>query len=253
MNDVSPAGIGHNAPPFAEQLVDETAALRERAAALIESVKASHISSPETAAAVTTLGGMLKDARDKAEVARKERAQPFDDGKVAVQRAFKQAIIDPLDEAMAACRKMLDAWRMQLAAAAEAERRKRDAEAAEARRAADEAEQKRIEAEKAGDPAAAIKAEMEHLQAAERAERLASDEGTIRPDAMIRTAVGSAGTATERVPTVTNIGLCLRWLIENQSTTLIEAITPLIARLTRAKVAIPGVEVKEVLSTRLRR
>lgn len=253
MNDAAPAGIGHNAPPLAEQLTEETAALRQRAEALIASVNASRIDSPESAAQVTTLGGMLKDARDRAEAARKERAQPFDDGKTAVQRAFKQAIIDPLDEAMTACRRMLDTWRAQLAEAAAAERRQRAAEAAEAQRAAEEAEAKRLAAERAGDTGAALRAEVAALQAADRAEKLASDAGTIRPEAMIRTAAGSASAQTQRVATVVNIGLCLRWMIENHSAALIEAITPIVGRLTRAKVEIPGVEVAEVAPTRFRR
>jgi len=234
-------------------LAENTKPLRERAEALIASVNAARIDSPETAAQVTTLGGMLRDLREKAEAARKESARPFDDGKAAVQLAYARGILDPLDAAMTACRKMLDAWRAQLDAAAAAERRKRDEEAAEARRVAEDAEQRQRDAEAAGDPGAAIKAEMEAMQAAERAEKLASDAGTIRPSEPIRTQTGMASAATTRVPTVTNIGLCLRWMLENQSAALIEAISPLVARLTRAKVEIPGVEVKEVAATRFRR
>ena len=247
-------GIGHNAPPLAETLSEESKPLRDRAQALIANVAASRIDSPETAEAVTTLAGMLADVRTKAETARKAAAEPFDAGKAAVQAAYARGIIDPLDAALTTCRKMLDAWRSHLAQQAQAEAAKRAAEAAEARRLAEEAESKKIELESAGDTAGALAAELRQLQAEETAEKLASDEGTIiRPDAMIRTQVGSAASTTTRVPTVTNIGLVLRYLMTEQGTSLIEAITPIIARLTRAKVTIPGVEVKEVSATRFRR
>lgn len=252
MNDIAP-GIGHNAPPLADIIAEETKPLRERADALITSVNNSKIDSPESAAQVATLGNMLRDHREAVETARKAAAKPYDDGKALVQSAYARGILDPLDAAMAACRKMLDAWRDHLSALAAAEQRKRDAEAAEARRVAEEAEKARRDAEAAGDAGAAIKAEMEALQAAERAEKLETGEGAIRPEAMIRTQAGSAGTSTQRVPVVTNIGLCLRWLIENHSAALLETLAPLIARLTRAKMTIPGVEVQEVATTRFRR
>jgi hypothetical protein len=148
---------------------------------------------------------------------------------------------------------MIDSWRKRLEAQEAAEKRKRDEEAAAAQRAADEAQRKKEEAQATGDVSAAIKAEVEEVQARDRAEALSGAPGTIRPDATIRTQAGSAGTATQRVPVVTNIGLCLRWMIENQSAALIEAITPLIGRLVRAKVTIPGVEVQTSQSTRFRR
>lgn len=252
MNDIAP-GIGHNRPDLAESLAEETKPFRERADALITSVNNSKIDSPETAAQVTTLGNLLATHRADVETARKEAAKPFDDGKATVQTVYARGILDPLDRAIGACRRMLDAWRDQQTALAVAEQRKRDAEAAEARRVAEEADRARREAEAAGDPAAALKAEMEAMQAAERAEKLESGEGTIRPDQMIRSQAGSASTATQRVPVVTNIGECLAWLIVNQPTALIESITPIIARLIRAKMTIPGVETREVATTRFRR
>jgi tetratricopeptide (TPR) repeat protein len=262
VNDLAP-GIGHNSPPeptIADVVTAWEAAtilaagsFRERAEALIASVNASKIDSPETAAQVATLGNMIRDHREAVESARKAAAKPFDDGKATVQLAYARGILDPLDAAIAACRKMLDAWRAKLAAQAAAEQRDRDAEAAEARRAAEEAEKARQTAQAAGDAGGAIRAEMEALKAAERAEKLETGEGAIRPEAMIRTNAGSAGTATQRVPVVTNIGQCLVWMIENQGQALLEAINPLIWRAIRAKMTIPGVEVSEVATTRFRR
>jgi hypothetical protein len=247
-------GPGHNSPPtFAEELAAEVKPFRDRADALIDSLSKSKIDGPENAAAVTTLGNMLADLRAKVEAARKVRAEPFDDGKKAVQTAFKAGLIDPLDAASETARKMVDEWRRKLEADAAAERRKRDEEAAAAQRAADEAERKKQEAEKVGDIGATIKAEMEELQARDRAAVLSSDEGTIRPDAMIRGAGGGAAATTTRVPVITNIGECLAWMLVNQRQALVDAITPIIGKMVRAKVDIPGVEVKEETSTRFRR
>ena len=83
MNDATPIepGIGHNLPPLAEQLAEEVASFRERRDALLESLRNSKIASPEDAAAVTTLGGMFKELRDRVETARKAAAEPFDTGK----------------------------------------------------------------------------------------------------------------------------------------------------------------------------
>lgn len=252
--ETSPAiGDNSNRAPLAEILAEEAKPLRDRAEALIASVNAALIDSPETAAAVTTLGGMLSDLRARAETARKEHAKPFDDGKTAVQQAFARDVIQPIDLGIAACCKMVDAWRAALDAEAAAERRKRDAEAAAARRAAEDAERAKAAAEAAGDTGAAISAEIKQMQAEERATRLESDAGTIRPHEAIRTQAGMASTTTTRVPTVTDLQKCLRYLAKNQSVALIEAITPIIGRLTRAKVDIPGVEVHEVGSTRFRR
>jgi hypothetical protein len=99
--------IGGNQPPLGELLSEETRPFRERATALIENVNQSRIDSPETAAQVTQLGGMLADLKATVEEARKARAKPFDEGKAAVQSAFKRDIIDTIDTAMNVCRKML--------------------------------------------------------------------------------------------------------------------------------------------------
>lgn len=244
---------GHNEAPIEELLREETEQLRARATSLIESLNNSKIDSPEAADQVVTLGVMLKDFRETVEVARRERTRPIDQQKAAIQRAYKAEIIDVLDAAMTQARDMVNRWRRQQEVAAEAERRKRDEEAAAARAAADKLAQDKRDAEAAGDPNAALKAELAEIQARDRAEALEGEEGTIRPGEIIHTSAGAAITTTRRVPVVTNIGLCLRWLIENQSAALIEAITPVIARLSRAKVAIPGVEVREEQGTSFRR
>jgi hypothetical protein len=65
--------------------------------------------------------------------------------------------------------------------------------------------------------------------------------------------VGAAISTTRRVPVVTNIGACLKWLLTNQPGALLEAIAPLLGRLTRAKVVIPGVDVRDEQGTSFRR
>jgi hypothetical protein len=252
MNDIAP-GIGHNAPPLADILTEETKPLRERADALITSVNNSHIDSPESAAAVATLGNIIRGHREAVEAARKAAAQPYDDGKALVQATYARGILDPLDAAMAACRKMLDAWRMQLAAEAAAERRKRDAEAAEARRVAEEAESKKIELEAAGDTSGALAAELRQLQAEEHAEKLTAGEGAIRPEAAIRTQAGMAGTATTVTGKIENIGSFLAWLIRNDPKWLSEILQPRADRLMRSGLSVDGVARVETSSTRFRR
>lgn len=254
-NDIAPlAGPGHNQPPtLLDELTDETKTFRERRDALLASVAASRIDSPETAAQVTTLGGMLVDLRAKVEEARKERAKPFDEGKATVQRVFAREIIDPLDRAKGQCEDMINQWRAHLAALEREEQAKRDAAAAEARRAAEEAERKKQEAQAKGDVGAAISAEIEEVQARDRAAALEQDEGTIRPAGMIRTQVGSAVAQTQRVPVVTDLRKTLAYLAKNHGPQLIEAITPLIRGLVRAKVTIPGVEVQTQEKTQFRR
>jgi hypothetical protein len=257
MNDIAPAGnLTHdlsNAPPLAEQIAEDTKPLIERRDTLLQSLRDSHIANAEDAAAVTSLGVLLKDLRDKVEAARKEAARPFDEGKATVQRLYARDLLDPLDAAMTQARNMLNSWRRQQEAAAEAERRKRDEEAAAARAAAEKLAQDKRDAEAAGDPNAALKAELAEIQARDRAEALESDEGVIRPDAVLHTQVGAAISTTRRVPVVTNIGACLKWLLTNQPGALLEAIAPLLGRLTRAKVVIPGVDVRDEQGTSFRR
>jgi hypothetical protein len=246
-------GIGHNLPPLGEQIAEETAEFRTKRDALLQSLKDSKIASAEDAAQVTTLGVLIKELRDRVETARKARAEPIDRDKATIQRLFKADILDALDAAMTNARNMLNSYRRQQEAAAEAERRKRDEEAAAARAAAEKLAQDKRDAEAAGDPNAALKAELAEIQARDRAEALASDEGVIRPDAVLHTQVGAAVSTTRRVPVVTNIGACLRWMIEHQSAALLEALAPLIGRLVRAKVAIPGVEIRDEQGTSFRR
>lgn len=257
MNDIAPTGnLSHdpsNAPPLAELITEETAEFRTKRDALLQSLRDSKIGNAEDAAQVTTLGVLLKELRDRVEAARKARAEPFDQGKATVQRIFKADIIDALDAAMTNARNMLNAYRRQQEAAAEAERRKRDEEAAAARAAAEKLAQDKRDAEAAGDPNAALKAELAEIQARDRAEALESDEGVIRPDAVLHTQVGAAISTTRRVPVVTNIGACLKWLLTNQPGALLEAIAPLLGRLTRAKVVIPGVDVRDEQGTSFRR
>lgn len=255
MNDIAadPAAALSNNPPIGEVLAEETAPFKARATALIGSVGESRIDSPETAAAVTTLGNMLNDLRTTVETARKERAKPFDDGKAAVQTAYKRDIIDPIDSAIATCRRMVDEWRNQLARQEAAEKRKRDDDAAAAQRAAEEAQRKKEEAQATGDVSAAIKAEVEEVQARDRAEALSGAPGTIRPDATIRTQAGSAGTAKIVTGKIDNVGLCLAWMIRHDAAWLLETLQPRVDRLTRTGMTIDGVSRVETSGTRFRR
>lgn len=250
LSDAAPLS---NNPPLAELLAEEAAPHRARADALIASLNASKIETPEHAAAVTSLGAMLADLRSKVELARKTRAEPFDQGKAEVQRVFKAGLIDVIDEAMSTARGMIDAWRRALDAQRAAEQRRRDEDAAKARAAAEEAERRKQEAAATGDTGAAIRAEMEEVQARDRAAALESDQGVIRPADPIRSHAGMATAQTQRVAVVKDLKKALAWLAKNQTVALIEAITPLVARLSRAKVEIPGVEVEEQQRTQFRR
>lgn len=258
MNDIAPAGnLTHdpstNAPPLAEQIAEDVKPFIERRDTLLQSLRDSKIASAEDASKVTTLGVMLKDLRDKVEASRKEAARPFDEGKATVQRLYKAEIIDQLDAAMTQARNMIKAYRRQEEAKAEAERRKRDEEAAAARAAAEKLAEEKRQAEAAGDPGAALKAELAEIQARDRAEALEGDEGTIRPDSMIHVQVGAAVSTTRKKAVVTNLGSCLRWMIQNQPGPLLEAISPVLNRVVRSGVMIPGVEIEIESGTSFRR
>lgn len=253
MNAIAPAGIGDNRAPLAEEIADETAPFRERRDALLKSVNDSKIASPEDAAQVTTLGNMLKELFDKVEVARKARAEPFDTGKAAVQRAFKAEILDALSAGMTQARQMIDAWRRQQERDAEAERRRRAEEAAAAQAAADKLAQQKRDAEMAGDSGAALKAEIAEVQARDRAEALNSDQGVIRPGEIIHTSTGAAITSKQVTGKIDNIGLFLAWLIRNDAKWLSETLQPRADRHIRSGLSVDGVSRVETQGTRFRR
>lgn len=245
-------GPGHNAPPLGEVLTEEARPHRERLTALLDSLNASRIDSDATSEAVATLGGMLRELREKVEADRKARAKPFDDGKAAVQTTFARGLLDPIDAAMETARKMIDAWRAVQRAAAEAERKRQADLAAEAQRQADDAAKAKEAAEAKGDLGAAISAEIAEVQARERAERLAVGEGIVRPNEPIRTHAGSATATTQKQVEITNTLHCTRWLLKMQGPALKEAIGPLVAKLARAGMDIPGVSVTAVQKTQFR-
>lgn len=258
MNDAAPpreAVIGDNSgaePSYAEQMLAGSLPQRDRATLLIEALNDSSIDSPETLDAVTTLGNLIAAHKGAMDATRKELKKPWDDGAAAVQGAY-QPTIKLLDDAVEVAKGMIDGWNAHLAALAREEQRKRDEEAAAARRVAEEAQAKQREAEAAGDTKGALDAELAALQATEAAKKIDTAPPTVQPGAMIRTQAGSAGARTERVPVIDDLRKCVAALHKGHRQALLDAVKPVVDRLTRAKVPLDGVSVVEQQKTVFRR
>lgn len=193
MNEMSPPPIGHNMPPLAEVLAEETSELAKRAADLAAAVGRAAVTDDDTAGKGALLVKMMTTHRgdiDKARVARKE---PFLEGGRAVDAHFKSiesmlATLDgkgkviggPIFEMMG----KLDAYRRAEEAKVAAERHRLEEEARALREQAEAAERARAEAEQraskaeagedaAKDREAAMAAEMESRQRQEQANALA--------------------------------------------------------------------------------
>lgn len=117
---------------------------------------------------VSELLNLLRDAKKRADDARKAEAKPFDDGKKEVQARYKP-LLDKADRAASVCKKALVPWLQKL------EEGKRAREFA----AREEADQLRREAEEAVAMASpdnlALKADAEdRIEAAKEAEKVAA-------------------------------------------------------------------------------
>lgn len=151
------AAIGHNQPPPYE-------ALQMHIEDLLETAKGFLDGDPiTTQEAADTVGRLLDEARQAekaADAQRKIEAKPFDDGKAEVQARYKP-LIDR-------CGLVTRTAKQALIPYLEAEQRRKDAEAAEARRIAQEAAQAAQEA---------LRSAGTDLTAREEAERLLKDAG----------------------------------------------------------------------------
>lgn len=242
--------IGSNNPPsLAEELAEETKADATRAAELVAATGNSHIVDAETQAAVTALANLLRTHRKAVDDRRDARKRPFDDDSRTVQRVYRQ-ILDPIDEAIETLRLMNDAWEDKQEAMRKAQR---DRIAAEERRQREEAEAlaaRAREAEKAG--SSDIGAQLAAIKANEDAEALARQQETVRPS-MVRTDVGTSSRAMVKEYVIEDPRKLLGFLLKGQHRTeLLGLLQPMVNRLGRARVVMPGVEIKETAATRFR-
>lgn len=217
-------GIGDNAPPLAELLVDETAALKQRSDDLIAGAARCTVTDEDSAKRATQLAGMMKDHGAKIETAREERKRPFLEGGRTVDAHFaalKTPLVgnDPkgkLGGAAAEVVARIDTWRREEERKAAAERARLEEEARVAREAQAAAERAQREAEeasrraaeeaaasiraaeeaarRAGDQAAAEKARRERAEADAKREREEAAERQRRLDAEV-----AAGRERERI------------------------------------------------------
>lgn len=251
---------GANNPPSPiDDLADYRAALATSAAPavargtqLLDALASSKIDSDDTAAAATTLGNLIRSHGQETDTERETLRKPWRDRADAVQAAYNPTVKD-MEAGVVTAKRMLDAWADEQRARAVAERRKAEEAAAAERHLQAEAEAKKRAAEEAGDGKAALDAELEALAAQDRATALEQDDTAIRPSGMIRTQAGSAGQRTERVAEITDLRKCVAALYKAHRQALLEAVQPIVARLTRAKVALDGVTVTEKQTTTLRR
>ena len=205
------AVIGGNLPPLTELLPTETAEIERRAADLIGGVERARVTDRESAERATLLAGMIKTHLTTIDDAREARKRPYLEagrtvdahfngiaGRLATFDPKKKVIGGPLynliglvdkfrrdEEAKAEAerQRLAEAARIEREKAAAAEQARREAEEREAAAAAAAAERVRLaeeEARRAGDREAAAKAaqaraEQAQAEAVAGAARLAAD------------------------------------------------------------------------------
>jgi uncharacterized membrane protein YqiK len=221
--DANPrAVIGGNLPPLAELLPVETAEIEKKAGDLIGGVERAKVTDQESAGRATLLAGMIKSHLATIDDARASRKRPYLEAGRAVDAHFngiaaRLAIFDPekkviggplftvlgmvdkfrRDEeakAEAERRRLEEAARVEREKAAAAERARREAEereAAAAREAAERVRRAEEEARRAGDREAAAKAAQARAEQA-KAEAEASERRLAADIEARRAAVASA-------------------------------------------------------------
>lgn len=242
--------IGGNTPPLSEVLAEEFSADKERMTELVDAANSyDAVTNSETMQRVTTLAGLLRAHYDDVEIKRKARKKPYDDGASAVQNAANP-ILHPLTAALARLRTICDAYNAE-------QDRLRDAER---RRLAEEEDKKRREAEEAQAKADAAKAEGKSGLSAELAAVKARDDADAAARArtqvvapIIRTDVGKASRTTVTTYEIDDLTKVAAYLRQTQRAALIEAIQPLVNRLGRAGIVVPGVKVNTAQQTRFGR
>lgn len=155
LDDTLP-GIGHNSPPLAELLPDETAALKARADELAAAAGRAAVTNEDTAGRATLLAKMMREHLKDIAAARAARKAPYLEagrtidahfaglaGTLATQDNRGRVIGGPL----AAVLGMIDAYQREQEAKAAAERRRLEEEARRQREAAEAAAKAQREAE----------------------------------------------------------------------------------------------------------
>jgi hypothetical protein len=211
-----PIGPGHNLPPLDQQLAEELAGKKLRAAELVEAATSSQIASDDQAGQVTTLIRLIRDEEKSLDQAREERKRPFLDAGRAVDAAYG-AVIRPLVLARAGengrggLGAMLTQWENQREAEAQ---RERERLAAEQRQQEEEAERARQAAEAArAQGSGSVSAELAAIRAQEEADRLGRQAATVRPEP-IRAALGTATMRREIAFDVVDIRKLLGWMLK---------------------------------------
>lgn len=134
MNEV--AKVGHNRNPF-DELSDEIADLYNEAHNWCDG---EPISNQKQADEIAKLLEMIRQARKKADEARKEEKRPHDEAAKAVQQKF-MPVLESADMASMACKKTLAPWLQKLEDEKRAEAKAKRKEAEEKVRQAREAHQ----------------------------------------------------------------------------------------------------------------
>ena len=168
------AVIGANMPPLAEQLPEETKEIEQRAADLIGGVERAKVTDRESAEKAALLAGLIKTHLTLIDETRETRKRPYLEAGRAVDAHFsaiagRLATFDPRKKIIGGplftVLGMVDKFRREEEAKAEAERQRLEAEARAERAKAAEAERLRREAE-----------ERERRAAEEAAERVRKAE-----------------------------------------------------------------------------
>ncbi len=242
-------GIGHNNPPLDEVLADEIKADAARMTELVTAANNAQIANGEQQKQVATLAGLIGSHWTDVEAKRKARKQEFDQGALAVQRAYKP-VLDPLAAARDRLRALNDNYEAEQDRLREAERRRLAAAEEAKRREAEEAQAKADAAKAQGK--SGLAAELAAIQAQDEADAAAREREQVRA-APVRTDVGSASRSTVTSYAIEDLTACLGYLRKTQRAALLEHIQPLVNRLGRAKVLMPGVKVVEQKHTRFGR
>lgn len=247
------AVIGGNQPPLADVLVEETATLRKRAVDLAEAVGRA-----DTAEKAVALAGIIKKHLEKIEAAREERKRPFLEGGRTVDAHF--AVITGSLAEMDSKKKLIGGPLKKLLDMIDAERARKDAEAAaerrqlddEARKARDAAEQASRQAGATQGPAQ-IDAEAVAQRQLDRAADLERRAANVRA-APIESDIGVKATGrTVYVHRITNRQLALLHALKADPDAIFAAVDDVIARQIRAGVrTFPGVEITATTQTTIR-
>lgn len=232
--------IGHNNPPEPtpfEAVSDEIAKLHGEALNWLDGDK---IANQAQADELDRLKNMIRDARKRADAARKEEKAPFDEGAKEVQARYTP-LLKSADTAIDAANKALAPW------LAEVERQKQEA----ARAAREAAEAKQREAEEAIRAAQATDLAAREAAEALVAEAKKADQAANRAEKDKAHASGGVGRSTHLRTVyeyeITNAVEFARYCWERHRPELLECLDTIAKReASRLKADMPGVKVTEV-------